>query len=87
MRGPGESGSAQQTRAGGSTTVSEPVHRLLAELTRDECRVVGTEGVVILPIGATEQHGPHLPIGTDSFGAGSSERQAEAAEPLPRDGE
>jgi len=58
--------------------VSEPVHRLLAELTRDECRVVGTEGVVILPIGATEQHGPHLPIGTDSFGAEHVARAAAA---------
>ena len=24
---------------------------------------------VILPLGATEQHGPHLPLGTDSFRA------------------
>ena len=23
--------------------------------------------VVIVPIGATEQHGPHLPVGTDRF--------------------
>ena len=23
--------------------------------------------VVILPVGATEQHGPHLPYGTDTF--------------------
>lgn len=25
------------------------------------------DGVLILPIGATEQHGPHLPINTDTF--------------------
>jgi creatinine amidohydrolase len=24
------------------------------------------DGVVLLPLGATEQHGPHLPVGTDS---------------------
>ncbi len=42
----------------------------LDERTREECRALAAEGaVVILPIGATEQHGPHLPIGTDSFHA------------------
>lgn len=25
------------------------------------------ENVLILPVGSTEQHGPHLPLGTDSF--------------------
>ncbi len=28
-------------------------------------------GVVIVPIGAIEQHGPHLPTGTDSFTGGA----------------
>jgi creatinine amidohydrolase len=42
----------------------------LDERTREECRALAAEGaVVVLPIGATEQHGPHLPIGTDSFHA------------------
>lgn len=25
------------------------------------------EGLVVLPVGATEQHGPHLPVGTDNL--------------------
>ena len=34
---------------------------------------------VVLPLGATEQHGPHLPIGTDSFRAAAlAERLADA---------
>ena len=41
---------------------------LLAEHTRVECRELAAAGaVVVLPIGATEQHGPHLPVGTDTL--------------------
>jgi creatinine amidohydrolase len=41
---------------------------LLAEHTRVECRALAAAGaVVVLPIGATEQHGPHLPVGTDNL--------------------
>lgn len=40
---------------------------LLHELTRIEAREVARDGIVILPVGATEQHGPHLPTGTDAF--------------------
>ena len=49
------------------STTSEP--SLLAELTRDEVRAIGAVGVVVVPLGATEQHGPHLPVGTDMFHA------------------
>jgi creatinine amidohydrolase len=41
-------------------------HRLAA-LTRDEVRRVGADGLVVVPFGATEQHGPHLPVGTDTL--------------------
>lgn len=42
-----------------------PVHRL-AEMTWTEVRDARREGsVAILPVGAVEAHGPHLPIGTD----------------------
>lgn len=38
------------------------------EMTTDEFReAVGRDPVVILPLGATEAHGPHLPLGTDTF--------------------
>jgi creatinine amidohydrolase len=40
---------------------------LLEELTREEARTLAPDALVILPVGATEQHGPHLPVGTDYF--------------------
>ncbi len=40
---------------------------LLHELTREEARAVAPETLLVLPLGATEQHGPHLPVGTDAL--------------------
>jgi creatinine amidohydrolase len=40
---------------------------LLQELTREEARTIGGETLAVFPVGATEQHGPHLPVGTDTF--------------------
>lgn len=42
--------------------------RYLPAMTRDEIEMLPGKhaAVVILPIGAIEQHGPHLPVGTDS---------------------
>lgn len=39
---------------------------ILSEMTIDDVRDLNPE-VVVLPIGSTEPHGPHLPYGTDSF--------------------
>jgi creatinine amidohydrolase len=43
----------------------------LAELTWPEARRVARDarGVVLLPLGAVEQHGPHLPLSVDWLGA------------------
>lgn len=41
--------------------------RLFAEMTRTDLASAASESLVILPLGATEQHGPHLPTGTDFF--------------------
>ncbi len=38
----------------------------LNELTRDEVRALAPEATVVLPVASTEQHGPHLPLKTDS---------------------
>jgi len=43
-----------------------PKSLLLSELTRDEVREVALRATLILPTAATEQHGPHLPLATDS---------------------
>jgi creatinine amidohydrolase len=40
---------------------------LFAEWTREDARAASADVLFVLPIGATEQHGPHLPIGTDTF--------------------
>jgi len=40
----------------------------LARLTWPEAReAIRTAGVALSPVGAIEQHGPHLPLGTDAF--------------------
>ena len=35
--------------------------------TREELRLLAPTTLVVLPLGATEQHGPHLPVGTDYY--------------------
>ena len=45
-------------------------------MTRQELRAIAGETTVVLPLGATEQHGPHLPAGTDFF---TIDRVAQAA--------
>ena len=52
---------------------------LLNELTRGELNQIAPEAVVVLPTGATEQHGPHLPVGTDTFAVEAVARGAVAA--------
>lgn len=53
-----------------------------AEADRAVVRGVLSEALVLVPIGATEQHGPHLPTGTDAFlAAAVCERAAELAAP------
>src|SRR5437762_2249974 len=46
--------------------ISHPGRRFrLGELTREELQARLPLATVVVPIGATEQHGPHLPIMTD----------------------
>jgi creatinine amidohydrolase len=40
---------------------------LLAEQTRTMARDRAAETLLVWPVGAIEQHGPHLPVGTDTF--------------------
>jgi creatinine amidohydrolase len=39
------------------------------ELTRETLRRLAPEALLVWPVGATEQHGPHLPVGTDAMHA------------------
>ena len=40
---------------------------LFEEHTREQLRALAPEALIVLPVGAVEQHGPHLPVGTDRF--------------------
>src|SRR5436305_14392205 len=40
------------------------------------CDLAATDPVVVLPVGTTEQHGPHLPLSTDYLTAGTMARTA-----------
>jgi creatinine amidohydrolase len=43
----------------------KPKSILFAEHTRTDLRELAPSTLLVLPLGATEQHGPHLPVGTD----------------------
>src|SRR6185369_4239761 len=40
---------------------------LLQEITRAESNARAPASLLIWPVGALEQHGPHLPVGTDDY--------------------
>ena len=48
---------------------------ILEEMTIEQVRELRAQ-VVVLPIGSTEPHGPHLPYGTDTFQADAVSRRA-----------
>ncbi len=50
--------------------------KLFAELNREQIRAAAVDSLVVLPIGATEQHGPHLATGMDYFTVESLARNA-----------
>ena len=52
--------------------------KLFAELNREQIRAAAQDSLVVLPIGATEQHGPHLATGMDYFTVDSIARDAAA---------
>src|SRR5438034_9863512 len=58
---------------------------LLHEFTRTELAALAPDALLVLPTGAIEQHGPHLPIGTDFFAVEHVTRTAaaEAAAQIP----
>jgi creatinine amidohydrolase len=41
--------------------------RRFEEYTREELQALAPEALVVLPVGAIEQHGPHLPVGVDTY--------------------
>ena len=53
----------------GTTSSSErpaDQHRFLADLAWPDASDRGSGAVLVVPVGATEQHGPHLPLSTDT---------------------
>jgi len=53
----------------------------LAELTSPQVRAAATGAVLAVPVGATEQHGPHLPLTTDTEIAVALVQRLAAARP------
>src|SRR5689334_22829283 len=62
-----------------------PSHLLLHELTREEARAIAPDTLIVFPTGATEQHGPHLPVATDCMAVEHIAREAArlAAQSIP----
>ena len=56
----------------------KPTRLLFEEMTREELRAIAAGALVVLPLGATEQHGPHLPSGTDFLTVDHVAREAAA---------
>lgn len=64
--------------------MTDPRAHLLQNLTRNESRALAPDALLVLPLGATEQHGPHLPLATDLMlvehvGRAAAELAAESA--------
>lgn len=57
--------------------------KLFAEVNREQLRVDAPTSLVVLPLGATEQHGPHLPTGTDYFTVEAIAREAAGSTSIP----
>jgi len=55
--------------------------RELAAMAWPDVRAVAAHRLLALPVGATEQHGPHLPLGTDTMVAAALARRLAAARP------
>jgi creatinine amidohydrolase len=51
-------------------------YHLLHDLTREQANELAPEALVVFPTGATEQHGPHMPVGTDCFAVEAVARAA-----------
>ena len=62
-----------------------PDRLLLQEITRTEARARAAETLLVWPVGALEQHGPHLPVGTDYLTVEALARRAaaKAADRIP----
>jgi creatinine amidohydrolase len=53
------------------------------ELTREELAALAPEALLVVPVGSTEQHGPHLATGTDALLATAIAERAAAAATRP----
>ncbi|MFK0259636.1 creatininase family protein [Streptomyces sp. NPDC090445] len=75
---------AKMIKPGGQTGPDQTRHRLrgkcmrkeysvfagtMADLTYPQVAAAAAGACVLLPTGVIEQHGPHLPLGTDAYGA------------------
>ena len=53
---------------------------LFAELNREQIKKIAPTAIAVMPTAATEQHGPHMAVGTDTLLCSTvARRAAEAA--------
>lgn len=45
----------------------KPNHHFLSLLTREQVKQLAPDSILLMVTAATEQHGPHLPLGTDTY--------------------
>src|SRR5690606_34911147 len=62
-----------------STRKEQMMTVLLEEMTRDQIKELAPNAVAVLPTASIEQHGPHLPIVTDTLLCGTVARRAAEA--------
>jgi creatinine amidohydrolase/Fe(II)-dependent formamide hydrolase-like protein len=61
---------AQQIGTAGDTQTGDRMESIWGHLTWPQIdRYLKTVDIALLPVGSTEQHGPHLPLDTDTFDA------------------
>jgi len=66
MKDSRQSGHAPKADTAAPSNSSASATGILVEMTIDEVRQLSPE-VVVIPVGSTEPHGPHLPYGTDTY--------------------
>jgi creatinine amidohydrolase len=66
--------------ANNPSSKEKPMSILLAEMTREQIAQLAPEAIAVLPTASIEQHGPHLPVVTDTLLCGTAaQRGAEKA--------
>src|SRR2546423_1248775 len=67
MSQPSPSSGQLPAKGGGSPAVDRRPHRIKEMLPNDIAAALEVDARLIVPVGACEQHGPHMPLGSDTI--------------------